>query len=75
MLEGSRLHLLPEQFLIDQAIEDGAAIVVGELVERAAVEQGLVAQRFVPVALQNNVPVHRGDDAVDDLAGPGPRAG
>ena len=68
MLEGSRLHLLAEQLLIDQSVEDVAAILVGELVELAAVEQRLVAQSFVPVALQNDVPVDLGDDAVDDLA-------
>ncbi len=69
MLEGRRLHLLAQQFLIDQAVEHGAAIVVSELGERATVEQGFVAQGFIPIALENNVAVHRGDDAVDDLPG------
>jgi hypothetical protein len=67
VLEESGLHLLAQEFLVNQAVEDRAAIIVGELAERAAVEQGFIAQRFVPVALQDNVPVDGGYDAVDPL--------
>ncbi len=67
MLERGRLHLLRQQFLIDQSIEHGPAIIVRELAEGAAAEQSFIAQRIVPIALQNDVPVHCGDDAVDHL--------
>ena len=73
MLEERRLHLFAKQFLVNQAVEDGTPIIVGELVERAAVEQGFVTERFVPIALQNDVPVDGGDDAVDHLRRAGRR--
>ena len=64
-----RFHLFGEQFLVNQAVENSSPIIFREFVERAAVQQGLVAQGFVPIALQNNVPIHGGDDAVDYLPG------
>ena len=62
-----RLHLLAQKFLVDQAIENGAAVVVGELSEGAVGEQSFVAQGFVPIGLQNDLAVDGGDDAVDDF--------
>jgi hypothetical protein len=67
MLEIGGLHLLSEQFLIDQAVKDGTAVIVSKLAERAAVEQGFIAQGLIPIALQNDVTVHSGDNTVDDF--------
>ena len=64
-----RLHLFAQQFLIDQAVEHGAAIVVGELPKRTMIEQRFVTKRFVPLRLQNNAAVDGGNDAVDNLSG------
>ena len=43
MLEEGRLHLLAQQFLIDQAVEHGPSLVIIEVAERPSVEQRLVA--------------------------------
>ena len=61
------LHLLREEFLVDETIQNGAAVIVGELREGSVGEQSFVAECFVPVALEDDVSVHRRDDAVDDL--------
>ncbi len=37
------------------------------MTERTAVCQGLEANGIVPVALQDYVTVHRGNDAIDDI--------
>ncbi len=71
MLEEGRLHLLRQQFLIDQAVEDSLALVISELPEWAAVQQGLVTESLVPVTLQDDVAVDRGHDAIDHVAGAG----
>lgn len=59
------LGLLAQQFLIDEAVEGTAAILVGDLSERTAVCQSLEANGIVPVALQDDVTIHGGDNAVD----------
>jgi hypothetical protein len=61
------LHLLTQQFQVDEAVENGAAIVVGEAGEGAVAEERFVAQGFIPIGLQNDAAVYGGDDAIDDL--------
>jgi hypothetical protein len=62
-------HLLAKKFLVDEMVENGTAIVRSELGEGAVAEESFVAQGFVPVGLQNNMAVDRGDDAVDYFGG------
>ena len=69
MLERRGLHLFPEQFLIDQPVENRTAVIVGELVQRTAIEQRFVTQGFVPVTLQNDVPIDGSHNAVDHFSG------
>ena len=68
VLEGGRLHLLREQFLIDQAVKDGPALVLGKLADRTAAQKSFVAQRIIPIALQDDVAVDGSDNPVDDFA-------
>ena len=70
MLEVRCLHLFAQKLLINKPIEHGAALVAGELAQGAAVEQSFIAERVIPVTLQDNAAVDGGDDTVDDLAGP-----
>ena len=67
MLEIRRFHLFGQQFLVNQPVENCSPIIFREFTERAAIQQGLIAQGVVPVTLQNNVSVHGGDNAVDHL--------
>jgi hypothetical protein len=59
------LHLLAQKFLINEAIQNGAAVIVSELRESAIGEQSLIAKGFIPIGLQNNAAIDGGDDAVD----------
>ena len=61
------LHLLTQQFEVDKAVEDGAAIVVDEAGEGAVAEERFEAQRFIPIGLQNDAAVYGSDNAIDDL--------
>ena len=63
------LHLFVKKFLVDETVQNGAAIVIGKLGEAAVGEKSFVAEGFVPVALQNDAAVYGGDDAVDYLGG------
>jgi hypothetical protein len=63
------VHLLVKKLLIDQAVEDGAAVIVGELCEGAIAEKSLVTEGLIPIGLQNHVAVDRGDDAIEYLGG------
>jgi hypothetical protein len=65
--EVSRLRLLAKKFLVNEAIEDGASVVVGEVTEIAIGKQSFVAEGLIPVRLQDYVAVNGGDDAVDYL--------
>ena len=63
-------HLLAQQFLVDQAIQCRFAIFKSELIEGAARDEGLATNGILPIALQNDVPVHRGHDAIQNLTRP-----
>jgi hypothetical protein len=79
MAEVGGPHLFAQEFKVDEAVEDAAAIVVGEVGKGAVAEQGFVAQSFVPIGLQNDAAVDDSDDAIDHLrggsGGGGPRRG
>ncbi len=63
MLKISGLHLFPEEFLIDEAVEHSLALIVGKLAEIFAAQQSFVAQRLIPITLQNDVAIHGRNDA------------
>src|SRR5271165_1849057 len=69
MREVGGLHLSTKEFLVDETVENGAAIVVSELVESTIAEKSFVAESFVPVGLQNDMTIDGGDDAVDHFGG------
>src|SRR5580704_7281027 len=63
------IHLPAKKLLVDETVQNGAAIVVSELCEGSVGKQRFVTESFVPVALQDDVAVDGGDDAVDHLGG------
>jgi hypothetical protein len=63
------LHLLAKKLLIDEAINRGAAIIGGELIQGAIAEKGFVADGVVQIALKDQAAVDGGDDAVQDFSG------
>jgi hypothetical protein len=69
MAEVGGLHLLTQEFLIDEAVENGAAIIVGETGDRAISEESFVAEGFIEIGLQDDAAIDGGDDAVDDFGG------
>src|SRR5258708_22881441 len=69
----SSLYLLLKQVLINETVEDRAAVFVAELVELAIRKQSFVAEGFVPVRLQNDMAIDGGDNTVDHLGGDAPR--
>src|SRR5579863_1248635 len=73
MLERSRLHLFCQQLLIDQSIQNSPAIFVREQADSPAAEQGFITERIIPIALQDDVPIHGSDDAIDDFTRPSRR--
>ena len=62
--------LLAQQFLINQAIERGFAFLGSGWIGRAPRDEGFIAHRIFPIALQNDMPVHRRDNAVENVTGP-----
>ena len=67
---GSRFrwpNLLPQQLLIDQAIEGCVALGRGERVRIAGIGKGLDGQFLLPIALQNHVAVNAGDYSIYNL--------
>ncbi len=65
------LSLFANQFLINQSIKGASAILVGEMLQRSTLHKGLVADGIIPIALQDDVAIDGGDDAVDDVGSPG----
>src|SRR5258708_31499746 len=70
MLEVRCLHLFAQKLLINKAIEYGAPLVAGELAPGTSVEQRFIAERVIPITLQDNAAVDRRHDAIDDLGCP-----
>src|SRR6185503_12850972 len=64
----SRPTLLANQFLIDQSIQCGLALLDCEISGRPLVEQSLVSDALVPLTLQDDMTIHHGDNAVDNVA-------
>ena len=63
--EACGVHLLAKQLLVDQAVEDGTAIVIGELGEGAIAEKSFITESLVPIGLQDDMAVDGGDNAIE----------
>ena len=63
--------MFANQFLVNEAIKRASAILVRETLQRSTLHKGLVADGIVPIALQDDVAIDGGDDAVDDVGSPG----
>jgi hypothetical protein len=63
-----RPDLLPQQLLVDQAIESGFAFFDGKRIRGTAIHERLKRQFLFPIALQQDVTVYVGDHPVHDLA-------
>jgi hypothetical protein len=63
------LRLLTQQFLVNQTVEGTAAVLVGQLIERATFYERFETEGIVPIALQNDMAVDGGDDAVNHVGG------
>ena len=69
MLKIPGMYLLANQLLVNQAVEGSFPVPQGKVIERSPVDKGFIGDRFVPVAFEDDVPVHGGHNAVDDVAG------
>ena len=61
--------MLAQQFLVNQTVEGTAAVLVGQLIERATFYERFETDGIVPIALQNDMAVDGGDDAVNHVGG------
>jgi leucyl aminopeptidase (aminopeptidase T) len=62
------LGLFPKKFLIDETVEGAAAILIGDLAEGPSFQERFEAHGVIPIALQDDVTIHSGDNAIDDVA-------
>src|SRR5437868_14918480 len=54
-LDVRRLHLLAQQLLVNQAVKSRLPISGSELAQRTTVDEGFMANRLLPAALQDGV--------------------
>ena len=63
------LQLLSQQFLINHAVQSGFSVLRCKAIERTMIDECLVSDSLIPVALQNRVAIDRGHNALHYLAG------
>jgi hypothetical protein len=59
------IHLLMKKFLVNESVENGAAVIVRELGQGTVGEESFVTEGFVPIALKDDAAVNGGNDSVD----------
>ena len=62
------LRLFAKKFLVNEPIEGASPILVRDLAQRLPFHESLEMYRVVPIALQNDITIYGGDNAVDDIA-------
>src|SRR6202007_375904 len=63
------LGLFAQQFLINEAVEPAAAVLVGNLIQRTTFHEYFETHSMVPIALQNDMAVDGRDNAVNHVGG------
>jgi hypothetical protein len=62
------LRLFTKKFLIDETVESASAVLIGDLSEGPSFYERFETHRVIPIALQDDVTIHGGDNAVDEVA-------